>query len=282
MIFSPFRVSFMQIQKSIFRKSLVVLYSILLFLTASSLSAFGHDKLGKDEDLGNAGAVFVSLGSVCIPAGYVSESGLRTCGYMPFDWICSKDGEKLIEIIKDDFRYFFNREYYLPYRDNPRKDNNLLHTYYHFEFVHDPEAVEDLMNKLFPKYMRRIERFRQLSNYRGKVIFIRYASGFDADCYWQFPENEEISDLYSLRLYNALKERFPRLDFQLVILNRGYNEIIEEEIKISDHVWKIRFNPGMSRYNPHGSQPEVRVAFRKLLLKLLPEELQQQIQHIFF
>ncbi len=229
----------------------------------------------EDESLGQAEVLFVSLGSVCIPAGYISESGLRTCGYMPFDWICSKDGEKLIEIIKDDFAHFFDLRYYRPYRENPFMANNLLHTYYHFEFVHDHDIMEDLSARFLPKYERRVNRFRLLDTYQGRVVFVRYSSGFDPDCYWHFPENTEISDMYAHRLYATLRERFPQLKFSLVIMNRGYNEILEEETQLADNLWKVKFNPGVTRYSLDAAQAEVRIEFRLFLTKLA-ESLQEK------
>ncbi|HSX13497.1 MAG TPA: DUF1796 family putative cysteine peptidase [Chlamydiales bacterium] len=201
--------------------------------------------------------LFVSLGSICVPAGLIREAGLRTSAYMPFDWLCSQDGEKLIELLREDFLNFFNQNYLTPHHTD-----NFLNTYYHLEFVHDQDIANDLREKFFEKYKRRIERFRQLENYEGTVIFLRYASDVNPDFFYQFPECAEITDLYAIRLHKTLSERFPKLNFNLLIINKGFNYILGEERKIMDHVWSIRLSVLKNASNPEGDQGKIRIAFR--------------------
>ncbi len=51
--------------------------------------------------------IFVSLGSYCRPAHILKGCNMRHAAY-PFDWIMSFDGEGLIRVLKDDFKYFLD------------------------------------------------------------------------------------------------------------------------------------------------------------------------------
>ncbi len=188
--------------------------------------------------------LFVSLGSYCDPAHVLRLCNLRKAAF-PFDWIISFDGEGLIEMLNDDFREFLKDEYLIPY--GPA--GHLLNTYYHSEFLHEGafngDAFQQNLEKLKIKYQRRIERFRELNEYQGKVFFIRAAymySATDPNRYYKFRENLDITEGYSLRLYMALHQRFPNLDFTLVIMN-DHNQNGIEERKLSDRLLMFRSNP---------------------------------------
>jgi len=56
----------------------------------------------------NREPIFVSLGSYCAPASLIRSSGFRKAAF-PFDWNISLDGEKLIELLEDDFEHFLIR-----------------------------------------------------------------------------------------------------------------------------------------------------------------------------
>ncbi|HSX13498.1 MAG TPA: DUF1796 family putative cysteine peptidase, partial [Chlamydiales bacterium] len=105
----------------------------------------------------NKEVLFVSLGSSCTSASMIRESGCRAEGYMPFDWICSKNNDKLIEILNDDFLHFFNNEYIFMC---DKYLHHIVNSYYYLEFVH---SFEDSEEKFRSKYRRRIERFRKLN-----------------------------------------------------------------------------------------------------------------------
>lgn len=160
----------------------------------------------------------------------------------PFDWVISFNGEKLIELIKDDFSHFFDN-------DVLRIGNGgeLLNDYYQMEFIHDGDFRHpETLDKFIGKYQRRIQRFRQLESYRGKVYFFRFANASSmTDPYRYFfnEENMEISDDYALRLHQVLAERFHFLNFSLVILNVINHGQLEEEKRLLPTLIKLRGNP---------------------------------------
>lgn len=200
--------------------------------------------------------LFVSLGSSCSSASMIRDSGCRVGGYMPFDWICSKNSDKLIEILHDDFLHFFNDDYiFICDKYSP----HIVNSYYYFDF---PNSFEDSEEKFRSKYRRRIERFRKLKDYQGQVIFVRCASGYEGSLYYEFEEAHEITDTAAFKLYDTLKTRFPKLDFLLVILNEGFGEGLLEERKVADNIWMIRSNYHQDQYIKLKS-------FRDFFIKLL-------------
>ncbi len=161
-------------------------------------------------------ALFVSLGSTCVPANFTRFCEVRTASF-PFDWILSLDEEKFIEILEDDFSHFFNSEDL-----TATAGNVLLNTYYHLEFLHEEghwnSQFLSTMETFKNRYERRITRFKNLKDFPGKVIFIR-ATDHDPAANRFFKGKETISEEQSLRLYNTLKRYFPNLDFTLMVLN---------------------------------------------------------------
>lgn len=168
--------------------------------------------------------LFVSLGSWCNVAGHLKVSGLRIAAF-PFDWILTIDCEKFLEIFLTDFKYFLDDNYL------SLKNGQIFNYYYNLQCPHEI-TNDDIVNKKTPeqlletfkeKYRRRINRFRELENYKGKVYFMRSASinATHANIYFKCAETLTISDLYAERLFNALKERFPLLDFTLIIIDSG-------------------------------------------------------------
>lgn len=188
--------------------------------------------------------LFVSLGSSCEPAHMLRFCKLRREAF-PFDWLISFDGEKLIELLEDNFLRFLNEDDLVAYDFG----GALLHTYYHLEFLHDGDwrgaQYTSNMQILKPKFERRIERFRNLNHYPDPVIFIRsaYPNSFDdPHRFFRFQENLEITDEYAWRLYHALKRFFPDLKFSLIIINLHDRGEFEVEKKLSDHLIKMRAN----------------------------------------
>lgn len=189
--------------------------------------------------------LFVSLGSSCEPAHLLRECGIRKAAF-PFDWIISFDGEKIIELLEDDFLHFFNSSDLIPYDYSKA----LLHMQYHLEFLHDglweQNQYMPLFEKLRLKYQRRIDRFRQLDHFSGEIFFLRFAcihsTTADPVRYFKNGDNLEITKNYSMRLYGALKKRFPHLHFHLIIANIHDREEVEIE-EFSDKLIMIRANP---------------------------------------
>lgn len=206
-------------------------------------------------------ALFVSLGSYCGPAQFLHHCGMRKAAF-PLDWVVSLDGETLIEMIEQDFLNFLNEAYYsAPFGSPP------LHTSYHLEFRHDAYQAEEFMTK----YRRRIERFRTLANYTGKVFFIRAAlplTAFNPRPYYLIQDDTEISDEYALRLYNALRNRFPNTNIGLIIINWEDNRSFEVERRLSDHILMVKADT----FLPFHYFSTWISTFQEFLAKLLKEE----------
>lgn len=205
---------------------------------------------------------FISLGSHCGPTLLFKQYGVREAAY-PFDWMLSIDGEKIIEILNDDFAYFLDEKYLLPHPTS----GILLHHVYHLEFSHEENSfgasLYNFFDTLIPKFQRRIERFRQLNNFKGKVFFIRASFPLSNHRNYVFhnEENLMITEDYAYRLHTALYKRFPQLNFVLVIVNTLDNEVAEESRVL---------NKGLRMLNC--SPKDEATSFAKLFEKLLLEE----------
>jgi len=224
------------------RKLFIVFFFLHLTLSANDL----ENPLWEQELHAFAQeTLFVSLGSFCEAAHMFKFCGIRKAAF-PFDWITTFDGEALIEILQDDFRYFLDEAYLKPYDFG----GALLHHYYHMEFLHEGDWRGDRyyqnMSVMKPKYQRRIERFRQLKDYKGKIIFIRTAfiySMNDPHRFFRNQDNLEITPTFANRLYNTLLDLFPDLDFKLIIVNIHDRVEFEQEPTIHDNILMFRANP---------------------------------------
>lgn len=189
--------------------------------------------------------LFVSLGSWCEVAAALIGSELRNAAY-PFDHIISFDPEKLLDILNDDFAYFLDPNFL---QLAPNGPGFLLNDYYHLEFLHEGDFRQlSTMGNFQAKYTRRINRFRELANYSGKVVFIRTVYEYsmtDPHRHYFCPDNVVISDEYATRLYEVLKSRFPNLNFTLVILNSNSDMEIVIEKKLTDNLIKVLYHTGV-------------------------------------
>lgn len=218
-----------------------VLYGVLFVLFAQQLRADGWDpNLSLDEDF-----LFVSLGSHCEIAAHLNENCLRKAAF-PFDWLVSSNNACLTRIINDDFLFFLDERYLFQHPTGPYIIENSC---YEIEFRHDwPSNLEGNLNKyveqlqeMKPKYDRRINRFRQLRNYPGKVFFIRVAYNFshNGDSYWGKEESQgAINSEEAQSLKQALDQFFPCLDFALVIVN--YVEANTPPIEVPEGVFEFK------------------------------------------
>lgn len=224
-----------------FEKIYHIIFFFILFFSGT-VSALDQEIEDIIEEVPKT-PLFISLGSFCEPAHMLKFCGLRKRSF-PFDWIISFDGEALIEILENGFKDFLNDDYFMPY--GPA--GHLLHTYYHLEFLHEGNFNQEYaatLKKLKEKYHRRIARFKHLKFYRGKVFFVRNANVYsvtDPHRFYKFEDNLEISEEYAMKLYQALKSVFPRLDFELIIINYGDGENIKEQKKLCEHVRIFRAN----------------------------------------
>lgn len=182
---------------------------ILLILFACSRLSFAEQI--------NPPPLFVSLGCYCTIAEQLRANNLRTTAY-PFDWLLSEDNDKFIQILDEDFYFYTDENFFI---QGPG-DGAVTNTKYDIKFMHDwpfqnnetsPERELQHIRYIQEKYDRRINRFRLLREYKGKVIFIRtlWPNSLQKN-YVKF-YNRKISNLK-----NALDRYFPELDFELVIV----------------------------------------------------------------
>ncbi len=227
------------------------LYKIVLSAVFSFSLLHGvntrDSNLGEDiEQQISQEPLFVSLGSTCTTAHMHRECGIRKAAF-PFDWIVSFDGEKLIDILEEGFLHFLNPDVLKV------SGQALLNHYYRLEFLNegDWEDANYDIRAFSEKCQRRINRFKQLANYQGKVFFVRTAYPYslsDPHRIWKIEENIEITYEYADKLHKALKKCFPGLDFELVIMN-GYGEsgfLIEEQS--SDDILMVRIDGTIESY----------------------------------
>jgi len=222
----------------------ICFFFILFLFIFANLAYSDPDTPEVEQAQLDEGYLFVSLGSNCGVAGILRASDLRNAAF-PFDWMVTYDGEKFIELLDNDFAFFLDPKYL---HVEPSDPGYLIQTYYHMEFLHEGDfrgqAYISSLEKLQSKCERRIERFRQLKNYSGKVTFIRssYIDSLIDPHIYVSNENIELTDDYSIRLYESLKIFFPKLNFTLIILNTHDGSGIIDERKITDHVIQIRSN----------------------------------------
>jgi hypothetical protein len=134
---------------------------------------------------------FVPLGGDCSPAATLQGLGLRVFA-LPFNWT-SEDAEQIIDCLKDDFANFHKNLTVV----KGAFENSIVVDHYGIMFRHDYPTVEnnatvsnddgiypehrivdnwiDYYPDVYAKYVRRIERFRNV--FRGDediVIITRY------------------------------------------------------------------------------------------------------------
>jgi hypothetical protein len=219
--------------------SLVLMSSLNAFTTKDS--ALGGD-IG--QEMHNE-TIFVSLGSMCETAHMHRDCGIRKAAF-PFDWIVSFNGEKVIEILEEDFFHFLDFDVLRV------SGQSLLNDYYCLEFLNegDWEDANYNVEAFIEKCQRRIDRFRLLGDYHGKVFFVRTSypeSLTNAQRVWKIKENIEISYEYAEKLHHALKVYFPSLNFRLIVMNTsdvpGYS--IEEQ---QDHLLMVKIHRDLILY----------------------------------
>lgn len=182
--------------------------------------------------------LFVSLGSTCEVTHQLRFLGLRAAAF-PLDWALSLNNSQIIRLLEEDFVYFNDEEYLSSYA------TVLLNTRYCLLFPHEGnwEAPETLEN-FKCKSQRRIDRFKSLGSYQGKVFFIRAAcpNAENPKAVYTDAENLHITNDYSVLLYQTLKNKFPELDFTLIIMN-FFNQDDVLLNTISNNIIEVHYNP---------------------------------------
>ena len=171
--------------------------------------------------------IFVSLGNKCWTAQALQLYKLRECSF-PFDWLLTLDDDGLNRALDEDFAYFTDKDCFSPNDYHPIAVGN---NHYGMIFTHDwpfpnneltEERYHQHLDIIKVKYQRRIERFRKLRNYKGKVFFFRTFSTY-SDIIGEYGWNAEKVK----KLKACLDHYFPNLDFTLVILSCSDPDISE-------------------------------------------------------
>lgn len=179
-------------------------FCLILFLITS---LFLRANVGEEQT-----AKIISLGGTCHTAIALRDIGFRKESF-PLDWVISTDHINFIKILNEDFYSFTDEKSFTQVDGVPARRN----LYYALDFPHDFDQLMDKATEWVSfkeKYERRIERFRALRSYKGKVFFVRVIwtqPTENAD--GQFSENTKRAE----DLRNALDQYFPELDYTLII-----------------------------------------------------------------
>jgi len=109
------------------------------------------------------------------------------------------------------------------------------------EEISDSTKYTKQLEAIKIKYSRRIDRFRKLKQYLGKVFFFR--------SFW-FQEGNHLNSRQAQNLKDVLDRYFPYLNFTLVIINytdsnspviNGINGVVEFKIRreYNLHDWQV-------------------------------------------
>lgn len=227
--------------------TLRIFFAIAIILN-SNLFADGWDpSLSLDKDV-----TLVSLGSHCEIAMHLNENHLRKAAF-PFDWLLTCNHDLFHKLLDDDFAFFLDEKYLIQHPNHPYVIENCR---YEIEFRHDgpfldlqcdPIRYRVQLQEMDLKYERRINRFRELRSYQGKVFFIRAAYDLqnDPNLYWGIEDIEQITTEQALEIKKTLDRYFPNLNFTLVILN--YLQSNAPPIQPIDNVLEFKIN----KYKKH-------------------------------
>lgn len=203
------------------------MWAAIAVLSIGHLKGEGWDP---DQSLDRR-VTFVSLGSHCEGTVFLNAHHLRNAAF-PFDWLLTCQHDRFLSILETDFAHFLDGQFFI---QHPKYPYVLENIFYQAEFRHewffvDSEWSEERSKvqweEMGTKYHRRINRFRELRNYPGKVVFLRIAYDVqnDPNLFWGVEGIERITQEQAQELKNALDCYFPGLNFRLVIVNYLENE----------------------------------------------------------
>lgn len=180
--------------------------------------------------------LYISLGSDCQVAHYSRLAEVRK-GTFPFDWMLTVNTSSVSRLIRDNFEYSLEEGFF---EKHSMYDHVMVNNYYGIEYRHewtsdlgtDFSNYKERMEDIQLKYQRRVERFSRLADYKGKVFFIRVAFNPKLDSNMKSLPKEQLSITHAdaVELRDAIKERFPNLDFKLVIAN--YTEVMKAPLNV--------------------------------------------------
>lgn len=232
----------------------IVTFTISIFAILS-LNAFDYDF--EDTPSNEEKPLFVSLGSGCDQGITLRECGLRYAAF-PFDWLICGNHKKFITLLEDDFAFFTDENYFVPYAMFPGFPNLVMNYYYDLIFRHEGtvtyewselDKYQAQLALIKEKYTRRINRFRELRQHPGKIFFIR---NFTWDEEGQIAHNNE----QALELKEALERYFPLVNFTLIVVT--YKDTLALPLKPIDKVIEFQLD-----------RPPWREEYRKMYETLL-------------
>lgn len=216
-------------------------YLVNFLLLSFNLNYIFSCHSNPDEIFLNDKPIILSLGSQCEVTTKINKFGFRDSSFI-FDWILSVDIYGIINVLNDNFNYFFDQNYF---EIHPYMPWFLINTKYGFEYRHDWNESHNFWKNfnsykityesIKVRYDRRIERFKKLRKFKGKVFFLRAAFDSETCLIAKKMYNRNLFKITyqeAIELKNALKSYFPKLNFTLIIIN--YNEETEETLAFED------------------------------------------------
>lgn len=233
--------------------------NLLIYVLILSHAFCNEDAI---EDLNRIESpLFISLGSHC---GVAGGFGIYRKTAFPFDWLLTTNHERFLAILEEDFQFFLDDRYFIRNSNFP---TFVEHVHYAIQFRHEwlfpdnnlsTERYEQQIGMMKSKYTRRIERFRRIRNYQGKVFFFRapynryYGLGqvytpalgvVNSNSFLDEETQVKISFEQALALKRTLDQYFINTNFNLIIIN--YIEESTPSIEGIEGVYefKIRAHP---------------------------------------
>lgn len=168
---------------------------------------------------------FISIGRDCQAAKILQTFNIRKAAY-PMDWMICNNFEKVSLAFQEDFIHFLNPKF-LEYKKTSIYNSHYEFYYNHFFPLKGMEAIGEvrvggILDENFLSYLpivknvqgKRIDRLLNLLKSKDRIIFIRtHANSSEASIF-----------------VNTIKNKYPKLDFLLVVINEHNN---------SDQSWEI-------------------------------------------
>jgi len=148
--------------------------------------------------------IFVPIGCDCTCARMLKHLGLRRFS-LPFDWVVTYRG--VADILENDFATF------LPASGKGVVNHRDGVLFFHNDFPTDTDTIK-----------RRIDRFRTLlQTSQERLVFVRVGHGSSHHHEYRTSVHNEHTDVvdeieHATRLDKLLKERFPNLSYDIVLL----------------------------------------------------------------
>lgn len=155
--------------------------------------------------------IIMSLGDNCQPAFYLSLCKIRFMAF-PFDWLATPFND-LCDIIKTDFIHLKNPDFFTQAYDPECHAVNPINNYY--SKIRFPHAKWDF---LFDDLNRRIKRYYKAIEYctstKKPLYFIMHSLNFN--------DSNDI-EKKSNEISNLLQDKFPNLNFKLIVMHHSNN-----------------------------------------------------------